>query len=40
MFAGASVGCPADLVGVSCIARGGDSLFAEAVLALGGGWSW
>ncbi|MFK4190046.1 hypothetical protein ACI2L4_39680 [Streptomyces sparsogenes] len=27
---------PAGLVGVSCIARGSDSLFAEAVLAVGG----
>ncbi|GAA2370816.1 hypothetical protein [Streptomyces cuspidosporus] len=27
---------PAELVGVSCIARGSDSLFAEAVLAVGG----
>ncbi|UNZ19557.1 hypothetical protein [Streptomyces sp. 891-h] len=27
---------PTDLVGVSCIAKGSDSLFAEAVLAVGG----
>jgi hypothetical protein len=27
---------PADLVGISCIARGADSIFAEAVLDLGG----
>ncbi len=27
---------PGDPVGVSCIAKGGDSLFAEAVLAVGG----
>ncbi|MBE9498291.1 hypothetical protein AN217_01345 [Streptomyces qinglanensis] len=27
---------PTDLVGVSCIAKGSDSLFAEAVLAAGG----
>lgn len=27
---------PADLVGLSCIARGADSLFAQALLAVGG----
>ncbi|MFD8871122.1 hypothetical protein ACFV1F_43465 [Streptomyces sp. NPDC059590] len=27
---------PSDLVGVSCIARGSDSVFADAVLAVGG----
>lgn len=38
LFAGPSEGGPSDggLVGVSCIARGADSLFAEAVLDAGG----
>ncbi|MBR7678369.1 hypothetical protein KDA82_36460, partial [Streptomyces daliensis] len=27
---------PSDLTGVSCIAKGSDSLFAEALLAVGG----
>ncbi|MFC3439151.1 hypothetical protein ACFOS0_34140 [Nocardia seriolae] len=32
----ADAGDPADLVGVSCIARGADSVFAQAVLDAGG----
>ncbi|GAB2702246.1 hypothetical protein [Nocardia thraciensis] len=32
----AEAGDPADLVGVSCIARGADSVFARAVLDVGG----
>ena len=31
--------CGGELVGVSCIAAGSDSLFAEAVLEAGGRWS-